>query len=96
MTHTFTQPVVTNADLTTSSDPAALVGAGPLPVQPLTPISGAGGGIFAGTSGRLVGADNMDLVVAGDTVYVALSNGQTSTSRYQCFLLKLCLMKPVK
>jgi len=75
----FTLPVTTIDGLTLSTDPAALVGAGPLPVQPSTPISGAGGGVFAGFSGLPVGADTMDLMVAGDTVYIALSNGQTST-----------------
>lgn len=75
----FTTPATTLDDLTTSADPAALVGAGPLPVQPSTPISGAGGGIFAGPSGLLVGADTLDLTVVDDTVYVALANQQTST-----------------
>ena len=38
-THTFQTPVTTNAGLTNSTDAAAQVGAGPLPIQTTTPIS---------------------------------------------------------
>ena len=57
MTHRFEVPAVAHADLTTSSDPQAMVGAGPLPVQPSTPISGAGGGLINPANDEAVGID---------------------------------------
>jgi hypothetical protein len=60
-TKQFETPAVTNMDLTNISiDTFAIIGGGPLPIQPNTPIS--------------------DLVVAGDTVYVSMSNPQSTTN----------------
>jgi hypothetical protein len=64
----------TNADgLTNSNDEFAQVGGGPLPQQPYTPISGVGSGASDPNGAR----DTLDIVVAGDTVYVAIATPQT-------------------
>lgn len=71
--HRFVEPVTINADLTTDFDEFAQVGAGPLPVQPYTPISGVGSGLSDPNGAR----DTLDIVVSGDTVFVAIASPQT-------------------
>lgn len=74
--HRFATPATTSAGLTSATDPAALVGAGPLPIQPQTPVSGVGSGIL-NTSGAGLYHDTLDILVVKDAVYVAISTAQS-------------------
>lgn len=70
-----------NADELPTYDPAnpantdrfAIVGGGPIPAQPATPISGVGSGAGTPNNDR----DTLDITVVGDTVYVAIATPQT-------------------
>jgi hypothetical protein len=74
LTHQFEVPAAVNADLTAITDQFAQVGAGPLPLEPYTPIFGAGSG--SGQTPSLP-RNSLDINVVGDTVYVAISSAQT-------------------
>jgi len=69
----FQTVATTAAGLTNSTDSFAMVGAGPLPQQPATPISGVGSGLSDPNGAR----DSLDIQVFGDTVYVAIATPQT-------------------
>lgn len=75
-TKKFTTPATANGELTTITDSFAQVGAGPLPVQPATPISGIGGE-NVNSNGNFIPGNTIDIQVIGDTVYVAIGSEAT-------------------
>jgi len=70
----FETPATMNSQVTTTTDAAALVGQGPLPVQAKTPYWGT-----SGLTATTTDLSTLDLVVMGDTVYVSLANPPTSS-----------------